>query len=603
MSETRRLGDRYELGEPLGRGGMAEVLEGRDLRLGRRVAVKILRPDLAKDPAFQSRFRREAQSAASLNHPNIVAVYDTGEDILGDESASVVVPYIVMEYVDGQTLRQLLASGRRLLPERALEITAGVLAALDYSHRHGIVHRDIKPANVMLTRTGDVKVMDFGIARALADASATMTAASAVMGTAQYLSPEQARGEVVDARSDLYSTGCLLYELLTGRPPFTGDSPVSVAYQHVSENPLPPSQVDPAVPPALDALVMKSLAKSPDDRYQTAADFRSDVERAIAGMPVTTAIPPAAGGMGAAGVAAGAMGGAALGAAAAADATQRFPTAGAPVGGAPPLEPESKRSPWVWVGIAALILIVAGSALFLGRVLFGGSTGEQVTVPALVGKTVQVAEQSLTSQGLKLGEQTPAASDQPKGTILTQNPAAGSQLAKGQSVSVSVSAGRAQVQVPTLTGLPSSDDARVALTEVQLVLGTVTQKDSDQPEGMVLSQSPTSGTTVNAGTKVNITVSNGMVSVPNVVNQSEAQAQATLQNAGFNVQVVDQQSNQPDGTVLAQSPVANNKAKKGSTVTITVARSNVQSPPRANDPQAVVPAPNTGSDGGVVTPN
>ena len=603
MSETRRLGDRYELGEPLGRGGMAEVLEGRDLRLGRRVAVKILRPDLAKDPAFQSRFRREAQSAASLNHPNIVAVYDTGEDILGDESASVVVPYIVMEYVDGQTLRQLLASGRRLLPERALEITAGVLAALDYSHRHGIVHRDIKPANVMLTRTGDVKVMDFGIARALADASATMTAASAVMGTAQYLSPEQARGEVVDARSDLYSTGCLLYELLTGRPPFTGDSPVSVAYQHVSENPLPPSQVDPAVPPALDALVMKSLAKSPDDRYQTAADFRSDVERAIAGMPVTTAIPPAAGGMGAAGVAAGAMGGAALGAAAAADATQRFPTAGAPVGGAPPLEPESKRSPWVWVGIAALILIVAGSALFLGRVLFGGSTGEQVTVPALVGKTVQVAEQSLTSQGLKLGEQTPAASDQPKGTILTQNPAAGSQLAKGQSVSVSVSAGRAQVQVPTLTGLPSSDDARVALTEVQLVLGTVTQKDSDQPEGMVLSQSPTSGTTVNAGTKVNITVSNGMVSVPNVVNQSEAQDQATLQNAGFNVQVVAQQSSQPDGTVLAQSPVANNKAKKGSTVTITVARSNVQSPPRANDPQAVVPAPNTGSDGGVVTPN
>ena len=599
MSETRRLGDRYELGEPLGRGGMAEVLEGRDLRLGRRVAVKILRPDLAKDPAFQSRFRREAQSAASLNHPNIVAVYDTGEDILGDESASVVVPYIVMEYVDGQTLRQLLASGRRLLPERALEITAGVLAALDYSHRHGIVHRDIKPANVMLTRTGDVKVMDFGIARALADASATMTAASAVMGTAQYLSPEQARGEVVDARSDLYSTGCLLYELLTGRPPFTGDSPVSVAYQHVSENPLPPSQVDPAVPPALDALVMKSLAKSPDDRYQTAADFRSDVERAIAGMPVTTAIPPAVGGV-AAGVAAGALGGAALGAAAAGDTTQRFPTAGIPVAGPPPVEPDSKRSPWVWVGIAALILIVAGSALFLGRVLFGGSTGEQVTVPALVGKTVQTAEQALTAQGLTLGEQTPAASDQPKGQILTQNPAAGSQLAKGQSVSVSVSAGRAQVQVPTLTGLPSSDDARVALTEVQLVLGTVTQKDSDQPEGMVLSQSPTSGTTVNAGTKVNITVSNGMVSVPNVVNQSEAQAQATLQNAGFNVQVVDQQSSQPDGTVLAQSPVANNKAKKGSTVTITVARSNVQSPPRANDPQAVVP--DNGSDSGVVTP-
>lgn len=593
MSEARRLGDRYELGEPLGRGGMAEVLEGRDLRLGRRVAVKILRPDLAKDPAFQSRFRREAQSAASLNHPNIVAVYDTGEDILGDESASVVVPYIVMEYVDGQTLRQLLASGRRLLPERALEITAGVLAALDYSHRHGIVHRDIKPANVMLTRTGDVKVMDFGIARALADASATMTAASAVMGTAQYLSPEQARGEVVDARSDLYSTGCLLYELLTGRPPFTGDSPVSVAYQHVSENPLPPSQVDPAVPPALDALVLKSLAKSPDDRYQTAADFRSDVERAIAGMPVTTAVPPL-GGV-AAGVAAGGLAGAAS-----ADMTQRFPTA-APPAGTPPLEPESKRSPWVWVGIAALILVVAASALFLGRALFGNTTGEQVTVPALVGKTVEVAEQSLATQGLTLGEQTPTASDQPKGTVLTQNPAAGSQLAKGQSVSVTVSAGRAQVQVPTLTGLGSADDARVALAEVQLVLGSVTQKDSGEPEGMVLSQSPAGGTTVNAGSKVNISVSNGMVTVPNVVNQSSAQAQATLQNAGFVVQVVDQQSSQPEGTVLAQAPTANNKAKKGSTVTITVAQSTSQAaPPRANDPQAVVPG--NGADEGPITP-
>ncbi len=597
MSEASQLGDRYELGEPLGRGGMAEVLEGRDLRLGRRVAVKILRPDLAKDPSFQSRFRREAQSAASLNHPNIVAVYDTGEDILGDESASSVVPYIVMEYVDGQTLRQLLASGRRLLPERALEITAGILAALDYSHRHGIVHRDIKPANVMLTRTGDVKVMDFGIARALADASATMTAASAVMGTAQYLSPEQARGEVVDARSDLYSTGCVLYELLTGRPPFTGDSPVSVAYQHVSENPLPPSQVDPAVPPALDALVLKSLAKSPDDRYQTAADFRSDVERAIAGMPVTTAVPPLVGGAVVGGVAGAAFG------ATAADMTQRFPTTGAPVGGPfsgpVPDEPESNRSPWVWVGIAALILVVAGSALFLGRGLFSNSSAEQVKVPALVGKTVEIAEKALTAQGLKLGEQTPAASDQPKGAVLTQNPAAGSQLAKGQAVSVSVSAGRAQVQVPQLIGLGSSDDAQVALTEVQLVLGAVTQKDSGEPEGTVLSQSPSGGTTVNAGSKVNISVSNGMVSVPNVVTQSEEQARATLQNAGFNVQPVDQQSSQPAGTVLAQSPVANNKAKKGSTVTITIARSPEAAPPRANDPQAVVPHE---SDEGVITP-
>ena len=283
----RMLGDRYQIGEVIGRGGMAEVHEGRDLRLGRRVAVKILRPDLARDPSFQARFRREAQSAAALNHPNIVAVYDTGEDtLMGEGETAVIVPYIVMEYVDGMTLRQLLASGRRLLPERALEISAGVLSALDYAHRHGIVHRDIKPANVMLTRTGDVKVMDFGIARAMNDTNtATMTAAQSVMGTAQYLSPEQARGEVVDARSDLYSASVLLYELLTGKPPFTGDSPVSIAYQHVSEMPTPPSQVDPGVTPEIDAVVLRALAKSPDDRYQTAAEFRADVERAIAGSP------------------------------------------------------------------------------------------------------------------------------------------------------------------------------------------------------------------------------------------------------------------------------------------------------------------------------
>lgn len=571
MSETRRLGDRYELGEPLGRGGMAEVLEGRDLRLGRRVAVKILRPDLAKDPAFQARFRREAQSAASLNHPNIVAVYDTGEDILGDETASVIVPYIVMEYVDGQTLRQLLASGRRLLPERALEITAGVLAALDYSHRHGIVHRDIKPANVMLTRTGDVKVMDFGIARALADSSATMTSAHAVMGTAQYLSPEQARGEVVDARSDLYSTGCLLYELLTGRPPFTGDSPVSVAYQHVSETPLPPSQMDPAVPASLDALVLKSLAKNPNDRYQTAADFRSDVERAIAGMPVTSAVPPVLA--------------VPIAGAAAVDATQRFAPTPAPIA---PIDTGNRRSPWMWIGITIVILLIAGLAAF-ATVLFSNNNKavEQVTVPTTTGKTVPVAEQALVAQGLRLGTQTPQNSDVAKGLILSQDPAAGNQLAKGQPVNVVVSAGKSQAQVPQLVGMPSPDDARVALADVQLLLGTVTEKDSDQPKGQVISQTPGAGNKVDAGSKVNITTSNGLVSVPDVVNQSQAQASASLSNLGFQVVVVEQISNSAvAGTVMAQAPTAGSRAQKGSTVTITVAQAPATSsaPPRANEP-------------------
>ncbi len=266
----------------------------KDLRLGRTVAIKRLRVDLASDPTFQARFRREAQSAASLNHPTIVAVYDTGEEQATDGSG-VMLPYIVMEYVEGRTLRDILREGRKILPERALEITASVLSALDYSHRAGIIHRDIKPANVMLTPAGDVKVMDFGIARAIADSSATMTQTAAVVGTAQYLSPEQARGEQVDARSDLYSTGCLLFELLTGRPPFMGDSPVSVAYQHVREEPMAPSTIDQEITPAIDAITLKALAKSVDERYQSAtrcattSSARSRVAPSVA--PLVDAAP------------------------------------------------------------------------------------------------------------------------------------------------------------------------------------------------------------------------------------------------------------------------------------------------------------------------
>ncbi|MGV9574894.1 Stk1 family PASTA domain-containing Ser/Thr kinase, partial [Streptomyces nigra] len=282
MEEPRRLGGRYELGQVLGRGGMAEVYLAHDTRLGRTVAVKTLRADLARDPSFQARFRREAQSAASLNHPAIVAVYDTGEDYIDNVS----IPYIVMEYVDGSTLRELLHSGRKLLPERAMEMTIGILQGLEYAHRNGIVHRDIKPANVMLTRNGQVKVMDFGIARAMGDSGMTMTQTAAVIGTAQYLSPEQAKGEQVDARSDLYSTGCLLYELLTVRPPFVGDSPVAVAYQHVREEAQAPSVFDPEITPEMDAIVLKALTKDPNYRYQSADEMRADIEACLDGQPV-----------------------------------------------------------------------------------------------------------------------------------------------------------------------------------------------------------------------------------------------------------------------------------------------------------------------------
>src|SRR6201985_1998640 len=287
MTQPRLLGDRYELEGVVGRGGMAEVYRARDLRLDRVVAIKTLRADLARDQTFQARFRREAQSAASLNNPSIVAVYDTGEDM----STGTSIPFIVMEFVDGRTVRDLLIEGHRLLPERTLEIVSGVLRALEYSHQAGIVHRDIKPGNVMVTRNGDIKVMDFGIARAMSDSQATMTQTAQVIGTAQYLSPEQARGERVDSRSDLYSTGCLLYELLTGRPPFTGDSPVAIAYQHVRGTQAPPPGVDPACPPWADSIVLKAMAKSPNDRYQSAAEMQADIQRAASGMAVAASVP------------------------------------------------------------------------------------------------------------------------------------------------------------------------------------------------------------------------------------------------------------------------------------------------------------------------
>ena len=272
------VGDgRYRLTRRLGRGGMAEVFAAEDVRLGRTVAVKLLRADLAEDPVSKARFTREAQSVAGLNHHAVVAVYDSGEDFVGGNT----VPYIVMELVEGHTIRDLLLNADAPPPDQALIIVSGVLEALAYSHQHGIVHRDIKPANVIITNSGAVKVMDFGIARALHGAQSTMTQTGMVMGTPQYLSPEQALGKTVDTRSDLYATGCLLYELLAQRPPFTGETPLSVVYQHVQDMPVPPSQVAESVPPELDGLVMRSLAKDPDDRFQTAEEMRGLVQYSL----------------------------------------------------------------------------------------------------------------------------------------------------------------------------------------------------------------------------------------------------------------------------------------------------------------------------------
>ncbi len=575
MEEPRRLGGRYELGSVLGRGGMAEVYLAHDTRLGRTVAVKTLRTDLARDPSFQARFRREAQSAASLNHPAIVAVYDTGEDYVDGVS----IPYIVMEYVDGSTLRELLHSGRKLLPERSLEMTVGILQALEYSHRNGIVHRDIKPANVMLTRTGQVKVMDFGIARAMGDSGMTMTQTAAVIGTAQYLSPEQAKGETVDARSDLYSTGCLIYELLTVRPPFIGDSPVAVAYQHVREEPQPPSIYDPEVTPEMDAIVLKALTKDPDYRYQSADEMRADIEACLDGQPVA-----ATAAMGAAGYGYGGYGDGA-------------PTTALPPqhdGGATTMMPPmrdgdagygydddrpggGRRRQQKKNNTSTILLVIAGvlvlvGAIFIGKSVFSGS-GEPA--PNLVGLTLQSARGQASDVGLKISRGQDAFCDQPKGHICTQDPKANASIDKGQTITVAVSKGSMPVALPDETG-KSLNDAKQDLSAKGFT-DIVTKADdgsSGKPVNTVLRESPQPGNKISKGARITLTyaASPQQINVPDVRNQPFAQAKQQLTALGFNVVQSQAPSSAAAGTVIAQSPDANSQANKGATVTLTVSQ-------------------------------
>jgi len=543
---------------------MAEVHLGRDSRLGRTVAVKMLRPDLARDPSFQARFRREAHSAASLNHPAIVAVYDTGED----EFAGNPVPYIVMEYVEGSTLRELLSSGNRLVPERAMEITDAVLAALAYSHQQGIVHRDIKPANVMLTRSGDVKVMDFGIARAVADSGATMTQTSAVIGTAQYLSPEQARGEQVDARSDIYSTGCLLYELLTGRPPFVGDSPVSVAYQHVREEPAPPSSVDPDLPRNADAIVLKALTKDRERRYQTADEMRRDIAAAQAGRTVAAPVVPA-------------------------DATQAMGRTDVLPGTAtyPAATPPDDRKGGRAFGYALLALAVIAvfvlAALF-GREIFSGGGGETVRVPDVTGLTAQQARNELQAVNLELGEVTEEEDEQvPEGNIIDQTPESATEVEEGDTVDVTVSAGVAETSVPQIVGL-SLDEASQALREAGLKVGDTTPVPSKDPQGTVRRVEPGEGETVPEGSTVDIRYASGQNRVPDVTGLSGDQAAAEIEDAGFQPSERTEETDQAaPGTVVSQSPGAGEARRLGSTVTYTVA----EAPPTPTETPTPTPTP------------
>lgn len=583
MENTPRvLAGRYEVGELVGRGGMAEVHIGHDTRLGRTVAIKVLRSDLARDPSFLTRFRREAQSAAALNHPAVVAVYDTGEDIHQDASGQDVhVPFIVMEYVEGHTVRDILTDGAAVPIEEAVEITVGVLSALEYSHHAGIVHRDIKPANVMITPTGAVKVMDFGIARAMADSASTMTATHAVIGTAQYLSPEQARGEQVDTRSDLYSTGCMLFELLTGRPPFQGDSPVAVAYQHVGQEPQRPSEVATDVPDVLDRITLKALTKDREQRYSTAAEFRRDLEAAMRGGQVSAPMVGAM--MGATQVAGPPAYGAtqvmtpAQGTWGPTTAQQSPVTPGGGYPGQPTRadqrEPEKKSQALMWwllgIALAAVAAIIIAMAMNNAA-----NTPTTVAVPTIAeGITAEEARAQIEAAGLTFERAIDKDSDLDEGlTTGKTDPAVGTEVAENSTVTVFVSGAPGQLNMPELKNL-SEADARAKLEELNLtVSGTEQENSPDVDKGMVTKSEPGAGKTVQEGSEVVLYLSTGNTTIPNLIGQSREGAEAQLANLGLGtIQWDEEESDEvPEGTVARTDPKAGDVAQ-GTSVTVYIA--------------------------------
>ncbi len=559
MTTPQVLGERYEIGEVLGRGGMAEVHRGRDLRLGREVAVKVLRSDLARDPSFQVRFRREAQASASLNHPAIVAVYDTGED----RTALGATPYIVMEYVEGETLRDVIRREGHLPAERAMALAADICGALDFSHRNGIVHRDVKPGNVMITPQGTVKVMDFGIARAVSDSAATMTSTAAVIGTAQYLSPEQARGESVDARSDVYSLGCMLYELVTGAPPFTGDSPVAVAYQHVREDPRLPSSINPEIPPELDAIVLKAMSKNPANRYQSAADMRNDLLRALAGQRVEAT--PVMG-----------------------DAEKTAIIGAAPAGyddwdGAD--EQARRRRRIIVAVVSVLAVLLLGGAIAAALALGGDDRQDpvatQVQVPPLQNVSEAEARSALTGAGLQVGEVTPRiVNDEAQiGLVLDSNPASGAQVPEGSSVDLVVGTAPDTVLVPSIVGL-DEERARRSLDQAGFD-GTITVREEESLEeaGKVASVSPQEGQTVSRDGTITLGLSTGSVRLPNVLDRTEADARGVLTAAGFSAAQISTEpveSTKPPGTVVAVVPGGGSLASADTPIVLQVSSGPAQ---------------------------
>jgi serine/threonine protein kinase len=560
----RTLGGRYRVDAELGRGGMARVYHATDTVLGRPVAVKVLAAQYAGDANFVTRFRREAQAAARLNHPNLVQVYDTGSD---DG-----VHYIVMEYVEAKTLADYLSGGGRIMPDRAVELAEAVCDALGVAHSQGVIHRDVKPANVMVTRGGQVKVTDFGIARVTTNETVEQTAA--VLGTASYLSPEQAQGGQIDQRSDLYSLGCVLYEMLTGRPPFTADSPVAVASRHVLEQPVPPSRVNADVSPELDAVVMRALAKNPENRYQSAAEMKEDLDRARRGMPVM-ATPLLDDGPATTQVI---------------HRSQPQPTSVLPPGAGPSAPPPGRdRTPgWLIALIVFLVLAALGVLLWLfARNLLSSNQTAQVRVPNVIGFTQDAAMQQIRSAGLRPNPQ-PKVSDRSPGTVIDQAPRGGELVDRNSEVTITVARAARQFDVPNVVGM-TVDQARTTLEGANLKLGNTQNQESTQPAGTVLSQNPAAGSSATRGTPVDVVVavppstpSPTNVTVTDYTCEPLKKAQDQLTKAGFQVQTSDTPQFNPScpkpDRVAAQYP-SSGSFPPGTTVTLTP--STDQSPTEA----------------------
>lgn len=601
----RLINDRYEVGEAIGRGGMATVHVGRDLRLGRRVAIKVLRPELAQDDSFHERFKREAQSVAALNHHSIVSVYDTGE-IAASTEEGVDRPYIVMEYVPGRTLRELVHQDA-VSPREAVDLVLGILDALEYSHRAGIVHRDIKPANVIVTPEGQVKVMDFGIARAVEDTAPALTQAQAVLGTAQYLSPEQARGASVDARSDLYSAACVLFELLTGRAPFVGETSVDVAAQHVRDTAPVPSQVDPRLGPRVDAFMARALAKDPAERFQDAGQMRralrelrtavpSDLEQTqpVAAVPVrdedTKTLPPVPAAATAAGTA-------------------------APAGPVPPGPPGTgsgavRRNRGglraaLFTLLVLAVLAVAG-VLALQWVQAGRGGPALAVVPQVAGMDAAVAETAVRDAGLVPERDEVHSDDVSEGDVVATDPAADTRVEQGSTVVLEVSLGPAEVEVPGDLAGRSEEEVREALEAAGLDPGpTRTVNSAWVPRGAVVTTDPASGTRVPSGSEVELVLSTGRVTVPDVVGMPRDEAVAALSADGVGLGaevVVAERSDVPAGQVVEQSVAGGGSAPQGATITLTVAVAPPPEPspeptPEPTEEETPEPSPTAEEDG------